>query len=378
VSDIDLHKHLIGRQGSRLALNTPVLVMDRDALQRNVEAMAAFARERGLALRPHAKTHKSVEIAQLQMAAGAVGVCCAKLGEAEALAAGGIENILITSPVVTPQAIERLMALNARISDLRVVADNPDNVDTLAAAAKEAGKALAILVDIDPGIRRTGVPSAEAAVALAKSITDAPSLRYAGVQYYCGAQQHIESYADRRAAIADRTEYLRSVIEALNAASLPPDVVTGGGTGTHRIDAELGVLTELQTGSYVFMDKQYLDCDLDGQAGRPFETSLFVDAHVISANSSSMATIDAGFKALSTDGGLPVVKDGAPEGAMFVFMGDEHGALIAPDHAFRIGDHISLAVPHCDPTVNLYDAYHVVRDGTLIGIWPVSARGHSR
>jgi 3-hydroxy-D-aspartate aldolase len=378
VSDIDLHKHLIGRQGSRLALNTPVLVMDRDALQRNVEAMAAFARERGLALRPHAKTHKSVEIAQLQMAAGAVGVCCAKLGEAEAIAAGGIENILITSPVVTPQAIERLMALNARISDLRVVADNPDNVDTLAAAAKEAGKALAILVDIDPGIRRTGVPSAEAAVALAKSITDAPSLRYAGVQYYCGAQQHIESYADRRAAIADRTEYLRSVIEALNAASLPPDVVTGGGTGTHRIDAELGVLTELQTGSYVFMDKQYLDCDLDGQAGRPFETSLFVDAHVISANSSSMATIDAGFKALSTDGGLPVVKDGAPEGAMFVFMGDEHGALIAPDHAFRIGDHISLAVPHCDPTVNLYDAYHVVRDGTLIGIWPVSARGHSR
>lgn len=378
MSDIDLHKHLIGRQGSRLALNTPVLVIDRDALQRNIEAMAAFARERGLALRPHAKTHKSADIARLQLAAGAVGVCCAKLGEAEALADGGVQNILITSPVVTPQAIERLIALNARISDLAVVADNPDNVDALAAGTKAAGKSLAVLVDVDPGIRRTGVASAEAAIALARRITETPSLHYAGVQYYCGAQQHIESYADRRAAIADRTDYLRTVIEALKNAGFPPQVITGGGTGTHRIDAELGVLSELQTGSYVFMDKQYLDCDLDGQAGEPFETSLFVDAHVISANSASMATIDAGFKALSTDGGLPVVKDGAPEGAMFVFMGDEHGALIAPDHAFRIGDHVSLAVPHCDPTVNLYDAYHVVRDGTLIDIWPVSARGRSR
>lgn len=378
MSDIDLHKHLIGRQGSRLALNTPVLVIDRDTLQRNIGAMAAFAREKGMALRPHAKTHKSADIAKLQLEAGAVGVCCAKLGEAEALAEGGVQSILITSPVVTPQAIERLVALNGKISQLRVVADNPDNVDALAAATKAAGKALDVLVDIDPGIRRTGVPSAEAALALTQRIVAAETLRFAGVQYYCGAQQHIESYADRRAAIADRTEYLRGVVETLSQAGYAPEVVTGGGTGTHRIDAELGVLTELQAGSYVFMDKQYNDCDLDGGGGKPFETSLFVDAHVISANSASMATIDAGFKALSTDGGLPVVMDGAPAGAMFVFMGDEHGALIAPDHAFRIGDHVSLAVPHCDPTVNLYEAYHVVRDGALIDIWPVSARGRSR
>ncbi len=378
MSDIDLHKHLIGQQGSRFALNTPVLVIDRDTLQRNVEAMAAFARQNGMALRPHAKTHKSAEIAKLQLAAGAVGVCCAKLGEAEALAEGGVQNILITSPVVTPQAIARLIALNGKISDLRIVADNPDNVDALAAAAKAASKSLDVLVDIDPGIRRTGVPSADAALALAQRIVAADALRFAGVQYYCGAQQHIEAYADRRAAIADRTEYLRRVIETLTRTGHAPEVVTGGGTGTHRIDAELGVLTELQAGSYVFMDKQYNDCDLDGGGGKPFETSLFVDAHVISANSASMATIDAGFKALSTDGGSPVVMDGAPAGAMFVFMGDEHGALIAPDHAFRIGDHVSLAVPHCDPTVNLYEAYHVVRDGALIDIWPVSARGRSR
>jgi D-serine deaminase-like pyridoxal phosphate-dependent protein len=378
VSDIDLHKHLIGRQGSRRALNTPVLVVDRDALQRNIDAMAAFARAKHVALRPHAKTHKSVDVARLQLAAGAVGMCCAKLGEAEALAEGGIENILITSPVVTPQAIERLIALNGRMRGLSVVADNPANVEALALAAGAAGQSLVLLVDIDPGIRRTGAASAEAAVALARRIAGDSALRFAGVQYYCGVQQHIESYAERRAAIEDRTAYLRSAIAALHDAGLPPDVVTGGGTGTHRIDADLGVLTELQAGSYVFMDKQYGDCDLDGEGGSPFETSLFVDAHVISANAASMATIDAGFKALSTDGGSPVVAAGAPRDAKFVFMGDEHGALIAPDHAFRIGDHISLAVPHCDPTVNLYDAYHVVRDGTLIGIWPVTARGRSR
>jgi D-serine deaminase-like pyridoxal phosphate-dependent protein len=378
MSDIDLHKHLIGQQGSRLSLNTPVLVLDRDTLQRNVNAMAAFTRAKGMALRPHAKTHKSVEIAKLQLAAGAVGVCCAKMGEAEALAEGGVENILITSPVVTPQAIARLVKLNGKIGQLRVVADNPDNVDALAAAVAAAGQTLDVVVDIDPGIRRTGVPSADAALALAQRIAAAPSLRFAGVQYYCGVQQHIESYADRHAAIVERTDYLRSVIAVLSGAGYVPEVVTGGGTGTHYIDAELGVLTELQAGSYVFMDKQYNDCDLDGLGRKPFETSLFVDAHVISANSASMATIDAGFKALSTDGGLPVVMEGAPEGAMFVFMGDEHGALIAPGHEFRIGDHVSLAVPHCDPTVNLYEAYHVVRDGGLIDIWPVSARGRSR
>ncbi len=378
MSDIDLHKHLIGQQGSRLALNTPVLIIDRDALGRNIEAMAAFARAHKLALRPHAKTHKSVDIAKLQLMAGAVGVCCAKLGEAETLSEGGVQEILITSPVVTPQAIARLIALNGKISALRLVADNPENIDALSMAAKAADQSLDVLVDVDPGIRRTGVPSPEAAVALAQRIANAPSLRFAGVQYYCGAQQHIESFADRRAAIVDRTDYLKTVLRALEDAGYRPEVVTGGGTGTHRIDVELGVLTELQAGSYVFMDKQYNDCDLDGQGRKPFETSLFVDAHVISANSVSMATIDAGFKALSTDGGLPVVADGAPKGAMFVFMGDEHGALIASDHAFCIGDHVSLAVPHCDPTVNLYEAYHVVRDDALIAIWPVSAQGRSR
>lgn len=378
MSDIDLHRHLIGQQGSRAALNSPVLVIDADALDRNIAAMAAFAKAKGLSLRPHAKTHKSVHVARKQMAAGALGVCCAKLGEAEAFAAEGINAILITSPVVTPQAIARLAALHERIGDLMVTADNRDNVAALALAFADASRPLPVLVDIDPGIRRTGVASSEAAVALARQIADATSLRYAGVQFYCGAQQHIEAYAERRSAIEERTAYLQSVIAALEAADLKPAIITGGGTGTHAIDADLSVFSELQVGSYVFMDRQYELCDLRGDGAQPFEQALLVDTHVISANAKGMATLDSGFKALSTDGGTPRVVSGAPENAMFVFMGDEHGALIAMGHDFKIGDGVTLAPPHCDPTVNLYDAYHVVRGDTLIDIWPVTARGRSR
>ena len=376
--DWQLHHRLIGQQGSRAALNTPVLVIDESALQRNIAAMAGFAKARALALRPHAKTHKSVDIANLQLAAGAVGVCCAKMGEAEAMADGGIESILITSPVVTPQAIARLAALSARVADLAVVVDNPENVAALAMATEGAPRPLGVLVDIDPGIRRTGVASPEAAVRLARQVAEDASLRYAGVQFYCGVQQHIASFAERRAAIAERTEYLRGAVQLLTAEGLAPRLITGGGTGTHAIDAELGVLNELQAGSYVFMDRQYNDCDLRGDGAVAFETALQVDAHVISANSASMATIDAGFKALAADGGAPTVLSGASATSMFVFMGDEHGALIAPDHAFKIGERVTLASPHCDPTVNLYDWYHVVRDGTLVAMWPVSARGRSR
>lgn len=378
MSDIGLHRSLIGEQGSRASLNTPVLVLDRDALERNIASMAAFAKAAGLNLRPHAKTHKSIEIARLQMAAGAVGVCCAKLGEAEALAAGGVSAILITSPVVTPQAIARLVALHERIGDLRIVADHPDNVAALTHAFRASARPLPVLVDVDPGIRRTGVASAEAGVALAKQIAASASLHFGGVQFYCGAQQHIAAFADRHAAIAERTEYLRNAIAALTAEGLPPPLVTGGGTGTHRIDAELGVLNELQVGSYIFMDRQYAECALSESGAALFEQALFIDARVISANTPAMATIDAGFKSMATDGGTPSIVSGAPADTVFFFMGDEHAALIAPGHVFALSDLVTLAPPHCDPTVNLYDAYHVVRDGALIDIWPVSGRGRSR
>lgn len=379
-TDRELHDHLIGRQGSRADLNTPVLVLDLDALDRNIAAMAALVAGHGVALRPHAKTHKSVDIAKRQIAAGAVGVCCAKIGEAEVLAAGGVTGILITSPVAAPAAVDRLASLAATAEGLMAVVDHPGVAERLQTALARIGARLDVMIDIDPGIARTGVASAEAAVALAGVIAAAPNLAYRGVQFYCGSQQHIESYADRHAAIVERTAYLQQVVAALTDAGFAPGIITGSGTGTHRIDLELGVFTELQAGSYIFMDKQYLDCELVAGGGVPFELSLAVDARVVSANHSGLVTIDSGYKSLSTDGGVAVVQRGAPVSAFFAFMGDEHAALIAPDigHELRPGDPVSLTVPHCDPTVNLYDHYHVVAGDTLVDIWPVSARGAAR
>jgi 3-hydroxy-D-aspartate aldolase len=378
LDDLRLHESLIGRTGSRAALNTPALVIDRDALDRNIERMAAFAKRAGVALRPHAKTHKSIDIARRQIAAGAVGICCAKLGEAEALAQEGVDSILLTSPAVTASAMPRIAALNQRLRELIVVIDNPKNAIDLGVAA--SAKSLQVLIDIDPGIRRTGVTSMEAAVELLEVVRRQPSLSYRGVQMYCGTQQHIANYAERAAAIGDRTGYLRSVIAALTERDGRPAIVSGCGTGTHYIDAALGVFNEWQVGSYIFMDRQYAECDVANRGDVPYEFSLFVDATVISANSPGMATIDAGFKALSTDDGVPVVLEGAPPGATFRFRGDEHGAIVDPDgrYCWSIGDRVRLAVPHCDPTVNLYDAFHVVSGDTLIDVWPVTARGRSR
>ena len=380
MDDLQLHSHLIGQQGSRAALNTPVLVLDRDQLDANIVAMQALAAAQGIALRPHGKTHKSVDIARRQIARGAVGLCCAKIGEAEVFADSGILGLLITSPVAAPAAIVRLAALAGRSAGLMAAVDDPGVVARMQHALAEAGTTLDVVIDIDPGIRRTGVASPEAAVALAEAIAACDNITLRGVQYYCGIQQHVEDYAARHAAIVERTAYLSRVIAALTEAGYPPEIVTGSGTGTHRIDLELGVFTELQAGSYVFMDKQYLDCDLTGDGTAPFEPSLAVDARVVSANHDALVTIDAGFKSLSTDGGAAQVRSGAAPETMVIFMGDEHAALVAPGIglALRPGDLVSLTVPHCDPTVNLYDHYHVVQDGKLVEIWPVSARGRAR
>ncbi len=370
-----LHGALIGVEGARARLNTPVLVLDRDALMRNIAAMAAFARANKLALRPHAKTHKSADIARLQIEAGAVGVCCAKLGEAEALAEAA-PDILITSPVVTAPAIARLIALQARMKALCVAVDHPENVRALAAAAAKE-RPLDVVIDVDPGIRRTGVSSPRDARALAALILGEPSLRLRGVQFYCGAHQHIADYAARAESLAERMAHLKTVIAAIEEAGARIALVTGGGTGTHEIDARIGVLTELQAGSYIFMDRQYRECDLaEGRA--PFEPSLFVEASVISANAPGLVTLDCGFKALAADGGPPEVFAGAPAGAAFHFAGDEHGLLVIKGARLPLGARVTLVTPHCDPTVNLYDSYHVVRGETLEAIWPVSARGRAR
>jgi len=375
-----LHRHLIGQQGSRRSLNTPVLVLDVEALDRNIAEMAAFAKAHKVNLRPHSKTHKSADIARRQIAAGALGNCCAKLGEAEALAEAGIEGLHITSPVVTPQAIARLIKLNGRMKDLMVVVDHPANADALAGAAAKAGKPLAVVIDIDPGMHRTGVASPEAVVELAQKISKLKSLKYAGVQFYCGRHQHIEDFAERKASIEERTEYLKGIVAKLEAAGLKPGIVTGSGTGTHFIDARLGVFTELQVGSYVFMDHQYNICDLRGESRPTFEQALQIDARVVSSNTPGMVTVDAGLKAMATEAGPPQVLKGAVEGSTTRFMGDEHLAVIAPEGKDppAHGEQVILVPPHCDPTVNLYEAYHIVKGDTLVEIWPVTARGRSR
>ena len=375
-----LHRHLIGQQGSRRSLNTPALVLDLDMLDRNIAEMARFAREHNVGLRPHSKTHKSADIARRQIAAGALGVCCAKLGEAEALGEQGISGLHITSPVVTPQAIDRLMALNGKVEGLMVVVDHPANVEALDAAAGKAGKKLTVIIDIDPGLHRTGVATPDGVVELVRKVVGSKNLVYAGVQFYCGRHQHIVDFQQRKAEIEERTEYLKVSLAKLEAAKLKPGIVTGSGTGTHYIDAKLGVFTELQVGSYVFMDHDYNVCDLRGLDKPTFEQALQIDARVVSSNTPGMVTVDAGLKAMATEKGPPMILKGAVEGSTTRFMGDEHLAVIAPDGKSPPGhgEQVILTPPHCDPTVNLYEAYHVVKGDTLVEIWPVTARGRSR
>lgn len=353
---------------------TPCLVLDLDALERNVARMAEYTAARGLALRPHAKTHKSRMVAGVQAQAGAVGICCATLHEAEQLA-GATPSMLLTSPVAARDKFERIAALVAHGADLAVVVDHPDSVSALAAALP-SGVGLRVLVDVDPGGGRTGVAQAGDAVALARAIAAHDQLIYGGIQHYCGSDQHIPALADRRSAITARNARLAETIAALTAAGLSPQVVTGGGTGTHGIDIDAGFLTELQCGSYIFMDQDYGACELGGAA--PFEQALTVHATVVSANHPGFVTLDAGTKAIASDTGSPRVLSGAHPDSGYAFQGDEFGRLDLPEGADRpaVGSRIVLMPSHCDPTVNLHGAYHLMRGGVLEGLWPAEARGY--
>jgi len=366
---------LLGVPGGRARLATPCLVLDADALEANVRDMAAWARARGIALRPHAKTHKSVEIARRQVAAGALGIGTATLAEAEILAGAGIPGVLLTTPIA-PAKFPRLARVAARAHDLAVVADDPEYVASLAAHLEEAGGQLTVLVDLDVGQERTGVRGADAAVALARTVEAAGTLTFGGVQAYYGHLQHVGDHDERAWRVRRQLGGLREALAALDAAGLAAPVVTGGGTGTHAIDAEAGLFTELQPGSYVFNDVQYADVALRADDPRPFRDALFVRTSVVSANVPAQATTDAGLKRFATEGPAPRLVHGAPEGATYAFAGDEHGRItFAGDgHRLPVGAAVECLTPHCDPTVNLYARYHVVRGDTLVDIWPVDAQ----
>ncbi|TNE58429.1 MAG: DSD1 family PLP-dependent enzyme [Alphaproteobacteria bacterium] len=369
---------LIGKPGSRAWLTTPALVLDLDLFEKNLALMKAHAEKAGVALRPHAKTHKSADVARKQIEAGAIGICCAKLSEAEALAAAGISNILLTSPVVTARGFARLIELKRKSAGLLITLDNLEVARRLAAALPNGETPLGVLIDLDVGLHRTGVQPGPQMTELADFIAAEKRFEFRGVQAYAGHVQHIEAFEERRKTSLECMGLLKEACQELSARGMTPEIVSGGGTGTFDIDPELGVLTELQVGSYIFMDAQYFDVTTR-QGRQPFEPALQVMTTVISANHAGLATTDAGFKTFASDADAPQIVSGAPQGATYFFYGDEQGGVLIPGGGrLKTGDVLSCIVPHCDPTVNLYDNYHIVRGDTLIDIWPVTARGCSQ
>ncbi len=368
---------MIGRPGSRYTVPTPALMVDEAALDANIATMAQRVNGR-VALRPHAKTHKSAWIAHKQLAAGAVGVCCAKLGEVEALSAAGVRGVLLTSPVVDDTALQRVCDVAAIDAGFICPVDHPDPVTALSATASDRGVSVNVVIDVDVGLMRTGVAGAAEAVALADHIERCPSVDLVGVQGYGGHWQHIVGFEARREAVRAGMDRLSAVVETLRTAGHRVDIVTGGGTGTVEADLELGVLNEIQPGSYVFMDAQYLDA-LAGDADGDFQTSLWVASQVVSINADPIVTIDAGLKAFATEGPAPRPRTARFAGSTYVFYGDEHGALSrAPGEEVGLGERVELLTPHCDPTVDRYDAYHVVRGDRVVAIVPIEAARASR
>jgi 3-hydroxy-D-aspartate aldolase len=369
------NEFLVGVPASRSLLITPCLVLDLDVLEANIAAMAAHCRRSGIALRPHAKTHKSLEIARMQIACGALGVCCATIGEAEILVRGGVRGVLVTSPVVQGSNIERLVALEAQADELMAVVDDPDNAHAIASRAAALGRTMPMLVDVDLGTGRTGTATVGDAIALAKLLRATPGARFVGVQGYAGHLQHIADYAARRELAAEQHAKMAELVDELRREGLDPRIVSGGGTGTHDIDARAGVFTELQAGSYTVMDVEY--GDVDAGEGQRFLPALFVRTSVISRNATGMVTTDGGLKRFATDGPRPRIARGAPATAVYGFSGDEHGCIVfaSPSETLPLGTAVECVVPHCDPTVNLYDHYHCVRGDDLVAIWPVDARG---
>jgi 3-hydroxy-D-aspartate aldolase len=370
--------HLIGVPGSRQLLSTPALVVDLDLLETNIASMAAHARTHGYALRPVAKIHKSSEIARRQAAAGAVGTCCATLAEAEVMVEAGIAGVLLFTSVVTPAKIERLASLNTRASGLLVAVDNERNVADLAEAARRSGRPLELLADVDVGGGRTGVSTLDRALALARQIESSDDLRFAGIQGYNGDHQAMAAFGERRRLEIAVLDKLARFVEALDAAGLRPEIVSGGGTGSHDIDHELGVLTDVQVGTYIFMDVYYRDTVLRRDDPHPFSHSLTVRGTVISNAQDGFAITDVGAKEIDGihQNGFPIISSGAPPDARYSIVGDDMGRVDLSGSAARleIGRAVEVIPPHCYQTVIMYPYYHCVRGDTLVDIWPLDAR----
>ena len=362
---------------NKAELPTPALLIDLDILESNIAKMSAHAKAVGIKLRPHAKSHKCPEIAKRQIAAGAVGVCAATISEAEALANAGINGLLITSPMAGRDKTARLVKLTHLQPGTMSVVDNHLHAEQLNEAAEQAGVTLNVLIDIDPGMHRTGIPAGEGAVSLSELIMRLPRLRLRGLQCYSGITAHVIGYEARRAHSLQALTPALDLFAELRKRGLPMEIMTGGSTGTYNIDSEFPGMTELQVGSYVFMDIEYRDI---GGKGSPvyqdFGHSLTVLTTVVSKSHDGLATVDAGLKAFATD------RPFGPEpksinGVTYHFGGDEHGILTLqqPSQEIQLGEKLEFLVPHCDPNVNLYDYVYGIRGGLVEAVWPI-VRGY--
>jgi 3-hydroxy-D-aspartate aldolase len=345
-------------------VDTPALVVDLDAFERNLDRMAAFATRTGKRVRPHAKTHKSPIVGRMQLDRGAVGLCCAKLGEAEVMADAGLGPLHVTTEIAGEPKVARLVALRRR-ADVMVAVDDMDVARAISDAMRTVGLVLDVLVDVNVGQDRTGVAPKDAGE-LAACIASLDGLRLRGIQAYEGHLQHVYKENERRVKWRQSADLMLEAVEQVKRRGLVVEIVSTAGTGTCAFAAELAEVTEVQAGSYPFMD-----CDYANVQGLPYESSLTVLASVVSRQRGDTAVIDAGWKALSTDSGVPVVK-GRPD-LEYAPKGDEHGGV----RGARLlpGERIELIPSHCDTTVNLYDRYVCVRKGVVEAIWPIAARG---
>lgn len=360
-------------------LSTPALLIDFDRLVGNLHKMADHARGKNVGLRPHTKTHKCPIIAKMQIDLGAIGVCAAKVSEAEVMVAGGVDNVLITSPVVTSEKISRVIALAKKSSGIQMVVDNAKTIDNFNKVAKAAGIVLRVILDLDTGTKRTGIAMGKPALVLAQQIGKCDALQFDGLQAYAGHLMHVTGHAQRKSrSVATFAEAIDTK-EMIERAGIEVNVLTGGGTGTFDIDSDIEPVTDLQVGSYLFMDVQYREIgDADSDVFDYFEPSLFVLVTAISQPVPDRITVDGGYKAFASDSVVPEFRD--VSGLVYHWGGDEHGIvqLKEPSRPVKLGDKLPMIVSHCDPTVNLYDHYHIVRNGRVDELWPIAARGRSQ
>jgi D-serine deaminase-like pyridoxal phosphate-dependent protein len=363
---------------SKWDLDTPALVLDLDKLEKNIAAMRNYLAGTKVGFRPHAKTHKSADIAKLQLAAGAVGVCTAKLSEAETLFAEGIQKICMTTANPSKAKIQRAMNLRKKNREFIQAVDHPLNAQDLSDAAKAAGVTADVVVDVAVGTR-SGVPAGDQALALAQLVDKLPNLRFRGMLAYDGGAQHIKGYKARHDQSLARSQDALKTFERMKASGLNAEIFSGGGTGTYNIMTKVPGYTDVQVGSYVFMDTQYLEIGNEtGEIFTDFAPSLTVLTTVVNAYFPKRLTTDAGTKALTLNKPDPIVI-GEP-GFRYTAGSDEFGSIQyeTANRTYKVGDKLELINPHCDPVVNLYDVFYGVRNDKVEAVWPVTARGKSQ